>query len=130
MPVLSLGWAGSFSLGLQKWGEPGLAPPLGLLRSSDTLFREDERIEEGSEKRVSAPPLRRGDLSRGLPGGRPGMLEIGNRDAFCVKRQPSSFCKVSGCREGSWDITGDESAVFIHCSFSRAQGVPLVFILC
>lgn len=64
VPVLSLGWACSFSLELHKWGEPGLAPPLGLLRSSDTLFREDEGIEEGSEKRVSAPPLRRGDLVR------------------------------------------------------------------
>lgn len=26
-------------------------------------------------------------------------------------------------------MTGGEAAAFIHCSFSRAQGVPLVFIL-
>lgn len=60
--VLSLGWARSFSLGLglQKWGEPGLAPPLGLLRLSDTLLGKTRGIREGSEKRVSAPSQRRG----------------------------------------------------------------------
>lgn len=57
--VLSLGWARSFSLGLQKWGEPGLAPPLGLLRLSDTLLGKTRGIEEGSEKPVSAPSQRR-----------------------------------------------------------------------
>lgn len=55
------------------------------------------------------------------------MLEIGSRDAFCVNRQPSRLCRASGCGERSWDITGGESAVFIHCSLSGAQGVPLVF---
>lgn len=60
MSVLSLGWAHSFSLGPQKWGEPGLAPPLGLLRLSDTLLGKTRGIREGSEKRVSAPSQRRG----------------------------------------------------------------------
>lgn len=64
--VLSLGWARSFSLGLQKWGEPGLAPPLGLLRLSDTLLGKTRGIREGSEKPVSEPGTKACDLARGF----------------------------------------------------------------
>lgn len=129
VPVLSLGWARSFSLELHKWGESGLAPPLGLLRSSDTLLGKTRESRKAARNGSVAPPLRRGDLVRASYG-RLGMLETGSRDAFCVNRQPSRLCRASGCKERSWDITGGESAVFIHCSLSRAQGVPLVFILC
>lgn len=57
------------------------------------------------------------------------MLEIGSQVAFCVKRQPLRLCRASGWMQ-SLDSMGGEVAVFIHCSLSRAQGVPLVFILC
>lgn len=57
------------------------------------------------------------------------MLEIRSRAAFCVKPQPPRLCRARGWMQ-SWDTTGGEVAVFIHCSLSRAQGVPLVFILC
>lgn len=57
------------------------------------------------------------------------MLEIRSPAAFCVKRQPPRLCRARGWMQ-SWETMGGEVAVFIHCSLSRAQGVPLVFILC
>lgn len=38
------------------------------------------------------------------------------------------LCSVRRCPERSLDIRGGEEAVFIHCSLSRALGVPLVGI--
>lgn len=117
------------SLGLQKWGEPGLAPPLRLLRLSDTLLGKTRGIREGSERNRSVSRLKGVRPRLGLPNGWPGMLAIGSQAAFCVKRQPPRLCRASGWMQ-SWDTTGGEVTVFIHCSLSRAQGVPLVFILC
>lgn len=53
------------------------------------------------------------------------MLEIRSRAAFCVKPQPPRLCRARGWMQ-SWDTTGGEVAVFIHCSLSRAQGISVL----
>lgn len=65
-------------------------------------------------------------------------LERRARAAFCVKREPPGRFSSAAAealrasrypRERSLDVVRGEAAVFIHCSLSRALGVPLVFIL-
>lgn len=40
---------------ISKWGEPGLAPPLGLLRSSDTLLGKTRESRKAARKTGQCP---------------------------------------------------------------------------
>lgn len=55
------------------------------------------------------------------------MQSESRRDASAL--QLLRLCERVDARERRLDVVRGEAAVFIHCSLSRALGVPLVFIL-
>lgn len=123
----------------QEWGDPGLHLLSRSVTQVITLFREDER-NVGQEEDMGRCPNHKGigtslrvfrtlwvtSESFGmLWNEEPGLSFVWSeicQDASVLQLQ--SLYSARRCPERSWDFRRGEEAVFIHCSFSSALGVP------